>query len=124
MGGIPAHFIVNPSATTKVATSITAGNTTPATAVSVHYMDKPHVTIGFENTSATEIQVSRQPITINGQGTTVAGTAVYFMTLPPYSFRTRDIKANSIGYGPAVYGIYGANIPASGTVCLYSDPAK
>lgn len=94
----------------------TAVNTTTlATCVTVGFQSKPAVQLWFTNTSNTVINVVRLPITINGQGTTTAGTAVYFTSIPAGGFKAYDYGSNKVRIPPCVWKAYVDGTPASGT---------
>lgn len=122
MAGIDSHFRVAPVSTTVAGTAVNV--TTPATAITVLYVNADHVMLGFENTTNVAVIISRQPVTVAGNSTTVTGTAAYFKTVPAGAYRVFDVKANTVAFGPAVYGVYAAATPASGIVEMISVKAK
>lgn len=113
MGGIASAFVVSPVSLTLAGSSI--NQTSVAASVTVGFASKPVAQLWFTNTSNTEVNVVRVPITINGQGVTVAGTAAYMTTVPAGGFRAYDYKSNGIVLEPSVFKAYAAGTPASGT---------
>jgi hypothetical protein len=122
MSGIDSAFSVTPTSVTVAAASIS--HTTVAASDTVGYQNKPAVQVWFQNTTNTAINVVRQPILIDGQGTTVAGTAAYFITVPSASFMAFDLKSNSVFFGPAVWKVYADGTPSSGTFVMITVPNK
>ncbi len=122
MSGISSFHIVAPISTTVAAAAIST--TTLATGVTIAYVATPHVMLEFENTTGTQVFIGRTPITINGQGTTVAGTQVYFRPIPANSMRVSDLKTNGIAYGPAIYKVFAASTPASGELVMITTANK
>lgn len=122
MAGIASAFSVTPTSTTVAASSIS--HTTVATSDTVWYQNKPASQIWFQNTTNTAVNVVRMPITIDGQGTTVAGTAGYFVTVPASGFMAFDLKTNGVSFGPAVWKVYADGTPASGTFIMITVPTK
>lgn len=122
MTGIPAHFVVAPQSTTIAAAALIGTNL--AGAVTIAYVGVPHVMLEFENTTSLQMDIVRVPITINGQGVTVAGTAVHYRPIPPASYRVIDMKSNNVVYGPCVYKAFCASTPSTGVLCMVATGAK
>lgn len=122
MGGIASAFSVTPVSTTVAAASIS--HTTVATSDTVVYQNNPAVQVWFQNTTNTAVNVVRLPILIAGDGTTVAGTAGYFVTVPAASFMAFDLKTNAVAFGPAVWKVYADGTPSSGTFVCITVPNK
>lgn len=122
MGGIASSFSVNPTSLTIAAASI--NTTTLATAVTVGYQDKPCAMLWISNHSSTPINLGRVPITIDGQGTTVAGTIKFWDVIPAGAYKAYDFKSDGVHLGPNVWKIYADATPASGTVVIIPVPNK
>lgn len=122
MGGISSFIAVAPVSTTIAAASIS--HTTVATSDTVVYQNKPAVQIAFVNMTSTVVNLVRLPITIDGQGTTVAGTAAYFTSLPALSTFIWDQKANGVAMPPSVWKVYADAAPASGTFAIITQAGK
>ncbi len=122
MGGIASTFSVTPTSSTVAASGIS--HTTIATSDTVGYQNKPAAKMWFQNTTNTAVNLVRLPILIAGDGTTVAGTAAYFMTIPSASIVPFELKTNGIAFGPAVWKVYADGTPASGTFTMITVPTK
>jgi hypothetical protein len=122
MAGIASAFVVSTTSTTVAAAGIST--TTAATSVTILYVNKPHVVLEFENTTGTDVNIARLPVTIAGDGTTTTGTAAYWRTIPGNSYRVVDIKANGVMLGPAVYKVFADSTPASGLLNMIVWPNK
>jgi ethanolamine utilization protein EutQ (cupin superfamily) len=122
LSGIASAFSVTPTSTTVAAAAIST--TTAATSVTVGYQNKPAVQLWFQNTTNTAVNLVRLPILIAADGTTVAGTAGYFITIPAASQLAFDLKANAVAFGPAVWKVYADGTPASGTFVMITVPNK
>lgn len=116
MGGISSYRAVAPVSSTIAAASIS--HTTVATSDTVVYQNKPAVQVFFSNTTNVAVNVVRLPITIDGQGTTVAGTAGYLLTVPANGFIVLDDKSDGIAMPPSVWKVYADSTPSSGTFTL------
>lgn len=122
MSGIASSFPISPVSKTIAAASIS--HTTAATSDTVAYHDKPAVSVMFQNTTNTAVNVVRLPITIDGQGVTVAGTAGYLFTVPAASFLMFDRKTNGVHWSPGVWKVYADGTPSSGTFTIMVEYNK
>ncbi len=122
MSGIASSFGVSPVSKTVAAAAIS--HTTVATSDTVAYLDKPTVSVMFQNTTNTAVNLVHLPILIAGNGTTVAGTAGYLFTVPAASFMMFDRKANGVHWAPAVYKVYADGTPSSGTFAIMAEYNK
>lgn len=116
MSGIPSANKIYPVSFTVAGGSIS--HTTVATSDTVGYLSKPVAQLWFTNTGNTTVNVVLLPITIDGQGTTVAGTAGYMTSVPAGAGKVYDYKSDGNFLGPCVIKVYADGTPSGGTFIM------